>query len=116
MAQEPTFSRVRSGSAQRSICRAVPFPMMALGVSPALTPRAVISPGQDRQISITGSILRASSCPASGCGPSRRFRGAGVSPRARASSRALARRSSASPRARPSSPIPKASKNFRSTS
>ena len=40
------FSMVKSGAAQRSFWRMVPFAMIAPAVSPTLTPIAVTMPGQ----------------------------------------------------------------------
>jgi hypothetical protein len=45
MAHEPIASRVRSLSPQRSFCAMVPFDMIAVAVSPKLTPMAVTIPG-----------------------------------------------------------------------
>jgi hypothetical protein len=72
IAHAPIFSMVRSGYAQRSFCRSVPFDMMAPPASPTVAPIAITKPGLTRDSSIAtidpydGSRAGSSSAPASG--------------------------------------------------
>ena len=70
IAQAPTFSRVSSGSAQRSFCSMVPLLMMAPPVSPMDTPMAVTSPWAWRLSSMIGIMVIAAWSPAPSEGPS----------------------------------------------